>query len=255
MQTPNFYWMRDFQRTCRWCAYRMGSPCSVCTWLYYTIMNRDSRMDLIGRSSTYAPKELQPWAYESCSECNGDKRGSATHVKSLLTPPWPVAFFPNIITGRADRDSGWSLCTRQSAISHCTTMELVCGQGRLRRDKYASMPQRRCSYFHRFVWVCKFMCLIPVYYINAPGQNENEYSQMSALAHTRLIRLKSINTDIVALPFLHLCSMLQMMQPLSRAWMIQATHLEYAADTKPLNLLSFNVFYTHWAKMSSFLGQ
>lgn len=25
------------------------------------------------------------------------------------------------------------------------------------------------------------MCVIPVYYINAPGQNENEYSDMRAL--------------------------------------------------------------------------
>ncbi len=28
------------------------------------------------------------------------------------------------------------------------------------------------------------MCVIPVYYISAPGQNENEYSHMCALAHT-----------------------------------------------------------------------
>lgn len=28
------------------------------------------------------------------------------------------------------------------------------------------------------------MCVIPLYYINAPGQNENEYSHMRALAHT-----------------------------------------------------------------------
>lgn len=41
------------------------------------------------------------------------------------------------------------------------------------------------------------MCVIPVYYINAPGQTENEYSDMRALALTRLILLKSINTDIV----------------------------------------------------------
>lgn len=39
------------------------------------------------------------------------------------------------------------------------------------------------------------MCVIPVYYINAPGQNENEYSHMHALAHTQLVLLKSINTD------------------------------------------------------------
>ena len=73
-------------------------------------------------------------------------------------------------------------------------MELVCGQGRLRLDKYASMPQRRCSYFHRFVWECKFMYVIPVYYINAPGLNESEYSHMHA--HTRLMLLKSINAEI-----------------------------------------------------------
>lgn len=95
-----------------------------------------------------------------------------------------AALFFIVITGRAGWDSGRSLCTRQSAHSHLTTIELVCGQGRLRLDKYASLPQRRCSYFHRFVWVCKFMCVIPVYYINAPGQNENEYSHMHALAHT-----------------------------------------------------------------------
>ena len=89
-----------------------------------------------------------------------------------------------MITGRAGWDSGPSLCTRQSAHSQPTTMELVRGQGRLRLDKYASLPQRRGSYFHRFVWECKFMCVIPVYYINAPGQNENEYSHMHALAHT-----------------------------------------------------------------------
>lgn len=40
------------------------------------------------------------------------------------------------------------------------------------------------------------MCVIPVYYINAPGQTENEYSDMRALALTRLSLLKSINTDI-----------------------------------------------------------
>lgn len=41
------------------------------------------------------------------------------------------------------------------------------------------------------------MCVIPVYYINAPGQNENEYSQMRTradthtLARTQLIPFKS----------------------------------------------------------------
>lgn len=43
------------------------------------------------------------------------------------------------------------------------------------------------------------MCVIPVYYIYAPGQNENEYSHMRALRHTQLILLKSINTDIVGI--------------------------------------------------------
>lgn len=36
------------------------------------------------------------------------------------------------------------------------------------------------------------MCVIPVYYINAPGQNEDEYSNMHALT-------ESINTDIVGI--------------------------------------------------------
>lgn len=94
------------------------------------------------------------------------------------------------IPGRAGSDSRRSLCTRQSAHSHPTTMELACGHGRLRLDKYASVPQRRCSYFHRFVWECKFMCVIPVYYISAPGQNKNEYSHMHGPAHTQLLLFK-----------------------------------------------------------------
>lgn len=128
-------------------------------------------------------------------------RGVQAHTSN---PRWPfhgqllksTALVFIMITGRADWDSGWSLCTRQSAHSHSTTMELGCGQGRWCLDKYASTPQRRCSYFHHFVWECKFTCVIPLYYINAPGQNENEYSHMRALAHTQLILLKSVNTDI-----------------------------------------------------------
>lgn len=144
--------------------------------------------------------------------------------RGLLLKSAALFFIMN--TGRAGRDSGRSLCTRQSAHSHPTTMELVCGHGRLRLDKYASMPQRRCSYFHRFVWECKFMCVIPVYYINAPGQNENEYSHMRALVHTHTqLLLKSTNTDRVVLASLHTYSTLQMMQPLSTVWMIQASHL------------------------------
>lgn len=85
-----------------------------------------------------------------------------------------------MITSRADSYSG---LFRQSAHSHFTTMKLVCGQGHLCLDKYALMPQRRCSYFHHFVWECKFMCVIPQYYINAPGQNENEYSHVCTWAH------------------------------------------------------------------------
>lgn len=57
-------------------------------------------------------------------------------------------------------------------------------RGRLCLDKYALMPQRRCSYFHSFVWECKFMCVIPVCYINARGPKQNEYSHMHAPAHT-----------------------------------------------------------------------
>lgn len=119
-------------------------------------------------------------------------------------PCWPLhglllkstAPFFIMITDRADWDSGRSLCTRQLAHSHPTTVEPVCGQGRRCLDKYASVPRRRCSYFHHFVWECKFLCVIPVYYINAPGQNENEYSHVCTCAHPGLILLKSINTDI-----------------------------------------------------------
>lgn len=60
------------------------------------------------------------------------------------------------------------------------------------------------------------MCVIPVYYINAPGQNENEYSHMRALARMQLLLLKSINTHTTALPSLHRYSALHMTQPLSR---------------------------------------
>lgn len=141
-------------------------------------------------------------------------RGIQPHTSN---PCWPLlglllkspAFIFITITGRVGWDSGRSLCTRQSAHSHHTTMELACGQGRLRLDKYASMPQRRCSYFHRFVWECKFMCVIPVYYMSASGQNENEYSHMHALAHTytagplKKKKKKSINTERVVLSSLH----------------------------------------------------
>lgn len=151
------------------------------------------------------------------------------------------------MTGRPGWDSGRSLCSRQLARSHPTTMEPACGQGRLRLNKYASMPQRRCSYFHRFVWECKFMCVIPVYYINAPGQNENEYSHMRTLARMQLLLLKSINTHTMALPSLHRYSVLHMTQPLSR-W--SRTHILYvhvcvcavfAADTKFMNVFWISI--------------
>lgn len=48
------------------------------------------------------------------------------------------------------------------------------------------------------------MCVIPVYYISAPGQNENEYSQMRAPAHTQQVLLKSINADRAVLPSLRI---------------------------------------------------
>lgn len=92
------------------------------------------------------------------------------------------------------------------------------------------------------------MCVIPVYYINAPGQNENEYSHMRALAHTHTAPFKvnkhrysggiSISAHILyaaddatsehsrddpGLTFV--------------MWML-------AADRKVLNM-NLNVFYTH----------
>lgn len=173
-------------------------------------------MDLICRSSKTCPKSCIPCPIKACRsaqvirEVQPHTSNPHRPFRGLLLKS--AAFFFIMKTGREGSHSGRSFCTRQSAHFHPTTMELVCGQGRLRLDKYASMPQRRCSYFHRFVWECKFMCVIPVYYINAPGQNENEYSHMHALAHTRLILLKSINPDIVVLPSQHstVYSVLQM---------------------------------------------
>lgn len=178
-------------------------------------------------------------------------RGLQPHMSN---PCWPLrglllksaVLFFIIITGRAG--------TRQSAHSHPTTMEQVCGQGRLRLDKYATMPQKRCSYFHRFVWECKFMCVIPVYYINAPGQNENEYSHMRALAHTWLILFKvNKHKCRVFIPSLHIYSML------CCCWCNLWAEPEWARPhicnmyaccrNKTYEyLMDLNVFYTHWQK-------
>lgn len=76
------------------------------------------------------------------------------------------------------------------------------------------------------------MCVIPVYFINAPGQNDNEYSHMCELAHTQRILLKSINTDIVVLLSLQMYSMLLLMQRQSRACMSRASHLQYVCMSR-----------------------
>lgn len=75
------------------------------------------------------------------------------------------------------------------------------------------------------------MCVIPVYYINAPGQNENEYSHMHALARARTqdtaypFKVNKYRYGGITISKQTVYSALQMMQPLSRARMIQATHL------------------------------
>lgn len=114
------------------------------------------------------------------------------HVKSRLTLAWSFASLLIFITCRA-ADSG--LCTRQSTYSHSTTVQLLCCQGHQCLDKYASVPQRRCSYFLHSE--CKFLSVIPVYNFNAPGQNENEYSHRCTLTH------KLINTDISISAYIH----------------------------------------------------
>lgn len=115
-------------------------------------------------------------------------KGVVARTRQIPAEPqqWPAAAQVHRagFCDNRQRYSGPSLCTRESACPCTTTMELVCGQGRLCLDKYASPPQRRYSYFHHCVWECKFMCVIPLYYISAPGQNENEYSHSCAYTHT-----------------------------------------------------------------------
>lgn len=151
-----------------------------------------------------------------------------------------VLFFI-MITSRADSDSGWSPCTRQSAHSRFTTMKLVCGQGRLCLDKYALMPQRRCSYFHHFVWECKFMCVIPVYYINALGQNENEYSHVSTWAHMvdpfKVNKLRYLCTYTVRCRWCNLWAEIGLIRT---AYLLTCI---LAADTQLLNVMNLNVLH------------